>query len=206
MRFYTTQHPFYGGIDLQARSLYVCVLSQEGDILLHRHRKAAPEPFLRAVAPSRDGLVVAVECLVTCSGLADLCAEAGLPFMLGQALSMTAIPGGTAKTDTIDSHTIAAWLRGAMRPQASSYPAERRATRDLWRRRPPLMRTRAALLAHGQHTPSPDHLPAIGQQLADKAHRDGVAERCEAAAVQETLAVALGLITSDAARLKDLER
>jgi len=27
MRFYTKQHPFYCGIDLQARPMYVCVLS-----------------------------------------------------------------------------------------------------------------------------------------------------------------------------------
>jgi hypothetical protein len=41
--------------------MYVCVLSHEGEILLHRNMKAAPEPFLKAVAPYRDGLVVAVE-------------------------------------------------------------------------------------------------------------------------------------------------
>ena len=40
-------------------------VSQDGDILLHRNMKAAPEPFLKAIAPSRDGLVVAVACLFT---------------------------------------------------------------------------------------------------------------------------------------------
>jgi hypothetical protein len=65
MRFYTNQHPFYGGIDLHARSMYVCILSQAGEILLHRNMKAGPEPFLQAVAPYREGLVVAVECIFT---------------------------------------------------------------------------------------------------------------------------------------------
>jgi hypothetical protein len=65
MRFYTNQHQFYCGIDRHARSMYVCVVSQEGDILLHRKMNAAPEPFLKAVAPYRDGSVVAVECLFT---------------------------------------------------------------------------------------------------------------------------------------------
>ena len=32
MRFYTTQPPFYCGIDLHARSMDVCVLRHEGDI------------------------------------------------------------------------------------------------------------------------------------------------------------------------------
>jgi hypothetical protein len=35
MRFYTNQHPFYCGIDLHARSMYVCILSHDGEILLH---------------------------------------------------------------------------------------------------------------------------------------------------------------------------
>ena len=51
MRFYTNQHQFYCGIDLHARSMYLYVLGHEGEILLHRNMKAAPEPFLKAVAP-----------------------------------------------------------------------------------------------------------------------------------------------------------
>jgi len=65
MRCYTKQHKFYGGIALHARSMNVCILSQDGAILLHRHMKTAPDPFLKAVAPYRDGLVVAVEGIVT---------------------------------------------------------------------------------------------------------------------------------------------
>ena len=64
MRSSTNQHQFYCGIDLHARSMYICLLSHDGDILVHK-MKAAPEPFLKAVAPYREGLVVAVECLCT---------------------------------------------------------------------------------------------------------------------------------------------
>jgi predicted NBD/HSP70 family sugar kinase len=46
MRFYTTHHPFYWGIDLHARTLYVCILNQEGEILVHRNMPAGPEPLL----------------------------------------------------------------------------------------------------------------------------------------------------------------
>jgi transposase len=167
--------------------------------------KAAPEPFLKAVAPYRDGLVVAVECLFTGYWLADLCAEAGIPVVLGHALSMKAIPGGNAKHDTIDSHKSAGLLRGGMLPQASVDPAARRATRDLLRRRTHLMRKRAALLAHVQQTNSQYNRPELGKKMASKANREGVAERVEEAAVQNTLAVALGLITYDDELLKDLE-
>jgi transposase len=205
MRFDTTQHPFYCGIDLHARSMYVCVLSQEGEMLLPRHMKAAPEPFLKAVAPYRDGLVVAVECIFTWYWLADLCAEEGIPFVLGHALYMKAIHGGKAKNDKIDSQKIAALLRGGMLPQAYVYPAEMRATRDLLRRRTHLMRKRAELLSHVQNTNSPYNLPEIGKKIAYKANRDGVAERFEEAAVQKTIAVDLGLITYYDELLKDLE-
>jgi hypothetical protein len=51
VRCYTKPHQLYGGIDLHARTMYLCVLNQEGEVLLHRHMKAAPEPFLKAVAP-----------------------------------------------------------------------------------------------------------------------------------------------------------
>jgi hypothetical protein len=131
MRFYTDQHPLYCRIDWHARSLYVGVWSHEDEILLHRHMKAAPEPFLKAVAPSREGLVVAVECLFTWYWLAALCAEQGIPFVLGHALYMKAIHGGKAKNDKIDSHKSAMLLRGGMLPQAYVYPTEIRATRDL---------------------------------------------------------------------------
>ena len=63
MRFYTKQHPFYCGIDLHARSMYVCILSQDGAIVLHRNMPAGPEPFLKAIAPYREDIVVCVACI-----------------------------------------------------------------------------------------------------------------------------------------------
>ena len=155
MRCYTNQHPFYCVIGLHARSMDVCIVSHDGELLLHRTMQAAPAPFLKAVAPSRDGLVVAVECIFTWYWLADLCAQESIPFVLGHALSMQAIHGGKATNDKIDSQKIAALLRGGMLPEAYVYPAEMRATRDLLRRRTHLMRKRAALLAHVQNTNSP---------------------------------------------------
>jgi transposase len=205
MRFYTKQHPVYCGIDLHARSMYVCILSQEGEILLHRNMKAAPEPFLKAIAPYREGLVVAVECIFTWYWLADLCAEQGIPFVLGHALYMKAIHGGKAKNDKIDSQKIAALLRGGMLPQAYVYPAEMRATRDLLRRRTHLMRKRAELLAHVQNTNSQYNLPEIGKKIAYKANREGVANRFTDLAVQKNIEVDLALITYYDALLSDLE-
>src|SRR5262245_1609138 len=196
MRFYTTQHQFDCGIDWHARSMYVCIVYHEGAILLHRHLQAAPEPFLKAVAPYRDHLVGAVECLFTWYWLAALCAAEGISFVLGHALDMKAMHGGKAQNDKSDSQKIAALLRGGLLPQAYVYPAALRAPRDLFRRRTQLTRQRAELLAHVQHTKSQYNLPALGKKSAYKAHREGGAERFAAAAVPKTLEVDLALLTS----------
>jgi transposase len=205
MRFYTKQHHAYCGIDLHARSMYVCILDQAGEILLHQNMKTSPEVFLRAITPYRTDIVVAVECIFTWYWLADLCAREGIPFVLGHALYMKAIHGGKAKNDKIDAHKIAVLLRGGMLPQAYVYPADMRATRDLLRRRMYLTRKRAELLAHIQTTNSQYNLPEIGKKLAYKANRDGVAERFPDPAVQKSMAVDLALLGSYDPLLSELE-
>jgi len=205
MRFYTQQHKFYCGIDLHARTMYLCVLNQDGEVLLHRDMKAAPGPFLQAIAPYREDVVVCVECIFTWYWLADLCTHEGIPFVLGHALYMKAIHGGKAKNDRIDAHKIAVLLRGGMIPQAYVYPAEMRATRDLLRRRMSLARKRAELLPHVQNTNSQYNLPAIGKKIAYKANRDGIAERFPDPAVQKSIDVDLTLIGHYDELLRDLE-
>jgi transposase len=185
--------------------MYLCILNQEGAIVFHRNMPAGPEPFLKAIAPYREDLVVCVECLFTWYWLADLCAREGLPFVLGHALYMKAIHGGKATNDKIDAQKIAVLLRGGMLPQAYVYPADMRATRDLLRRRIHLMRKRAELLRHIQQTNSQDNLPDIGKKIADKANRDGVAERFADPAVQKSIEVDLALIGHDDELLRDIE-
>jgi transposase len=185
--------------------MYVCILSQSGEVLVHRNMKTDPDTFLHVVAPYRQGLVVAGECMFTWYWLADLCADEGIPFVLGHALYMKAIHGGKAKNDKIDSQKIAALLRGGMLPQASVSPARMRATRDLLRRRLHLAHKRAELLAHVQNTNSQYNLPAIGKKRAYKANREGVAERFADPAVHKSIAVDLALITSYDELLRDVE-
>jgi len=205
MRFYTKQHQFYCGIDLHARTMYLCVLHQDGEILVHRNMPAGPEPFLKAIAPYREDLVVCVECIFTWYWLADLCAREGIPFVLGHALYMKAIHGGKATNDKIDAQKIAVLLRGGMLPQAYVYPAEMRATRDLRRRRIHLMRKRAELLTHVQQTNSQYNVPEIGKKIAYKTNRPGVAERFADPAVQKSVEVDLALLDYYDQLLRDLE-
>jgi len=123
--------------------------------------------------------------------------------LLGPALSMKASQGGTATPDTIAAHTIAVLRRGGMRPQADGSPAARRAPQERLRRRRPLRRKRAARRTPSHQTTRPDHLPELGQQIADQAHRAGVAERCAEPAGPKSLAGDLAWIGPDASRLRD---
>jgi hypothetical protein len=181
-------------MDLHAHSRYVCILHQASESMLHRNMKARPETFLKAIAPYREAMVVAVEGIVTWYGLAALWAQEGLPVVLGHALYMKAIHGGKAKNDKSDAHKIAVLLRGGLLPQAYVYPAAMRAPRDLLRRRMSLTRKRAELLAHLQNTNSQYNLPKLGKKLAYQANRPGGAERFPDPAVHKSLEVALALL------------
>ena len=161
MRFYTTTHQHYCGIDLHAKQMVVCIIKQAGETVLHRNMKTDPDQLAMAVAPFRDGLVISVECLVTWYWLADGCARENIPFVLGHALYMKAIHGGKAKNDRIDSEKIARLLKAGMLPQAYAYPARMRATRDLLRRRMMFTRYRADLSAHIQNSVHQYNLPPL---------------------------------------------
>jgi len=118
MRFYTKQHPFYCGIDLHARTMGLCILSQDGEVRLHRNIQARPDAVLKAIAPYRNDMVIAGACIFTGYWLADLCAQEGLPVVLGHALSMKALHGDQTINDKLDSQKIAVRLRGGLLPQA----------------------------------------------------------------------------------------
>jgi transposase len=205
MNFYTQQHKQYCGIDLHAKAMYVCILDQNGTKLVHKNLPTTPDAFLRVSAPYREDLVVGVECMFTWYWLADLCQKEGMAFVLGHALSMKAIHGGKAKNDKIDAHKIAVLLRGGMMPQAYVYPSEMRATRDVLRRRCPLARKRAELLAHIHNTNSQYNLPEIGKRLANKSNREDVAAHFPDPSVHKAIESEVSLIDHYDQLLKEVE-
>ena len=101
MRFYTKQHRFYCGIDLHARTTYVCIMDHEGTIFTHRNLPAATDALADVLRPYQEDLVLAVECIFTWYWVADLCSRIGVEFVLGHALYMKAIHGGKVKNDEI---------------------------------------------------------------------------------------------------------
>lgn len=205
MRFYEGKHAHYCGVDLHAKTMHVCVVDPTGQKLAHRNLPTERQAFLDCVAPYRDDLVVAAECIYCWYWLADLCAEQKIAFALGHALYMKAIHGGKVKSDRIDSEKIAQLLRSGLLPQAYVYPKDLRATRDLLRRRLYLVRQRSELLAHIQLTHHQYNLESPGPRLSYRANRDGIAEHFTDPDARRNVEVDLGMIEHYDEAIRGLE-
>jgi transposase len=165
---------FYAGIDLHARSLFLTILDRDGHERFARNLPAAAEPFLRAIAPFRDGLVVGCECMHCWYWLADACRDQSIAFALGHAWAMKAVHGSKAKCDRHDALAIARLLRGGNFPLAYAYPKERRGLRDLLRARLRLVRQRAELYGHVHTARRQANLPAVSSAVKYKCKRAAI--------------------------------
>lgn len=148
---------------------------------------------------------MAVECLFCWYWVADLCAEEGIEFVLGHALEMKAIHGGKTKNDRIDSYKISSLLRGGNLPYAYVYPREKRATRDLMRRRTFLVRKRAELLTHIQNTNTQYNLPPFEERVDKTTDRGAVIDHFDQASVQMSMAADVALLGTYDEVIRDLE-
>lgn len=174
MKFYTQTHQHVCGIDLHTKTMFLCILNQSGDIILHTNIPARPKPFLEVIQPFRDDLVIGVECMFSWYWLADLCLQEKIQFILGHALYMKAIHGGKAKSDKIDSEKIARLIKGGTFPLAYVYPPELRPTRDLLRRRRMLVRMRSEVLAHIKLTHYQYNAEFFQKNINKKGNREGI--------------------------------
>src|SRR5262249_34541150 len=145
MRYLTATAASYVGVDLHARTLFVCVLDHDGTVQLSRNLPARPQPFLDAVASFRPDLLVGCECMHSWYWLAATCCEHHTPFALGHAFGIKAIHPAKPKSDAHAAEVIARLLRGGNFPLAYASPADRRGLRDLLRTRLRLVRQRAEL-------------------------------------------------------------
>jgi len=207
MRFYAQQHRFYCGIDLHGRTMHLCILDHQGNTVFDKNLPCRRDTFLNALAPFRDDLIVAAECMFAWYWVADLCQAENIPFALGHALYMKAIHGGKAKNDRIDANKIARLLRGGNFPIAYVYPKGMRETRDLLRRRTYFVRQRAALLTHLQILNAQYNLAPFPKKLSFAANRTemDVAQRFSDPSVQKSAAINLALIDQLDGHIGELE-
>ena len=175
MRYLTATAASYVGVDLHARTLFVCVLDQTGVVKLSRNMPAKPEPFLKAVEPFGTDLLVGCECVHSWYWLADTCRERNIPFALGHAFGIKAVHASKTKSDAHDAEVLARLLRGGNFPLAYAYPKERRGLRDLLRTRLRLVRQRAELYGHIHTVRRQLNLEAVGADVKYISKRDAIA-------------------------------
>lgn len=206
MRFYRGTHRYYCGIDLHARTMYLCLMDQQGTILIHEGIACEPEAFLRLIQPYREDLVVCAECIFCWYWLADLCAAQGIHFVLAHALYLKAIYGAKSKNDPVDSEKLCTLLRGGAIPQAYVYPPRLRAARDLMRRRLFFTRKRAELLSHIENTFHQYNLAKPVSALSSPAQRAHVADHFRDPVVRASVEADLALCSAYDERINALEK
>jgi len=157
---------------LHARILYVCIIDQDGTTCLHKEISADPIKLHKLLEPYLGSVVVGVECMHCWYWVSDFCEEMGIDFILGHALYMKVIHGGTSKNDRINSYKITKLICGGNFPLAYVYPKEMRATRELLRRRMKIVRHGADLKAHVSNTISQYNLPPTSVNLKNVCARE----------------------------------
>jgi transposase len=196
MRFYQPQTEFYCGVDLHARTMYLCIVDRQGKKLFHKGGRCDPKWFLRVIQPYRESLTVAAECVSNWYWLADLCGDEKIEFVLGHAQYMKAVHGGKAKNDRIDSEKIARLLQAGLLPMAYVYPRENRSLRDLLRRRLRFVRLRAELMTHIQILNQQSNLAELPRNAAKlKGQKAAVLNHFEQEDVRLSVEADLELIT-----------
>jgi transposase len=206
MRFYPPRTQFYCGVDLHARTMYICVVDRQGEKLLHCNLKCDRKRFLKMIAPYKTSLTVAVECVSSWYWLADLCEDEKVEFALGHAQYMRSIYGAKAKNDKIDSEKIARLVQAGLLPMAYVYPRKQRSLRDVLRRRTRFVRLRAELAAHIQCLNQQGNLPELGKILNAKEHRATAAEQFEQADMKLSAEADLAMIAHYDQLIANLEK
>ena len=205
MNFYNNIHPYYCGIDLHARSLYVCIIDQDGNTCVHKEVPAEPDKLRALLEPYIGNIVVGVECMHCWYWVADFCDDIGVVFILGHALYMKAIHGGKAKNDRIDSFKISNLIRGGNFPLAYVYPKAMRATRDLLRRRMKIVHHGADLKAHVVNTTSQYNLPPNKVNLKNKVAREQLRSTFPELSVQKNIDLDMIILNCYAEQLSKVE-
>ena len=63
MNFYKNLHQYYCGIDLHARSIYICIIDQDGQTCVHKEISDSPDKLNQLLEPYLVDIVVGVECM-----------------------------------------------------------------------------------------------------------------------------------------------
>ena len=111
MRFYTTPHRFYCGIDLHARTMHVCVLDAAGTVVCDRNLPATMqedhEHVEHSEGRSRDDEEIDRD------EVGEVISEERAPSLRGRLRPTRHEPGNGALRDVEPSLSNSPWMRGA---------------------------------------------------------------------------------------------
>ena len=139
---------FYTGIDLHRRSISLCTLNANGDLIGRAKIKTESQAVLDYFQQWTEPHQAVVECTSNWYWLCDLLASRHIVPVLAHAKYLKAISYAKVKTDAIDAHTLAQLLRMGYVPAAHQLPPEYRAMRDLLRQRMVMEHERTILMQH----------------------------------------------------------
>jgi len=205
MDFIKLNTQFYCGVDLHAKSMYICVMNKEGDILLHRNLRNEFREFKRKVNKFLPDISVCAESTYNYYWLADACRHDGIAFYLGHAYYMKTIHGGKKKNDKIDSRKLADLLRSNHFPLAYAYPNDLRPARDLLRRRHRYSAIRAEAYTHIQTTFHQNGKSILPSAVKNKKLRHLLIDEFKDLSIRKTIEADLDMIYFLDPKIKQLE-
>jgi transposase len=135
----------YAGIDLHANNSYLAVIDESDELVESTRLPNTLEAVRRRLEPHRSELVgVAVESTFNWYWLVDGLEASGFRMHLVNTLAAQQYQGLKYTDDKSDARWLAHMLRLGILPTGWIYPKEKRAIRDLLRRRSQLVRHRTA--------------------------------------------------------------
>lgn len=207
MNFYKKQHNYYCGIDLHAKSLYVCIISHNNEKLLHKEIPANTESLMDLLKPFLNEIIIGAESMLCWYWLSNFCDKNNIEFVLGHPTYMRAIQSGKTKNDRIDSYKIAHILKAGSFPLAYKSPENIRHTRDLLRRRSKFVKNNAELKSHIKNTAHQYNLILPQLNLSLIKDRGQVKDffKDSPLSVQHSIEVDLNMIKSQSIEIRRIE-
>lgn len=180
LTYHKTNHEYICGIDLHSKMIYICIMNQKKEVLVHRPLKNEnTELFKKILKPYMNSIAISAEACFPYYWLSEFCENIGIDFLLGHALYMKHIHGGKAKNDRIDSHKIALLTINQMLPFAYSYPTQNVHIRDLLRRRLYFVHKNSELKTHLKIQAYQANMPIPGKITKTKIRDDSIVSRFE---------------------------
>jgi len=135
----------YGGIDLHSNNNVIALLDDTDDVIYRNRLPNDLDCVLQALAPLQERIeALVVESTYNWYWLVDGLMTAGYRVCLANTAAIDQYAGLKYADDDSDARWLAHLLRLGVLPQGYIYPKERRAIRDLFRKRSQLVRQRTS--------------------------------------------------------------